>query len=266
MLIHPEFHARYGPVAVVAGASEGIGRAYAHQLAEWGLDLILIARRAGPLEAEAHLLRRRHGVRVDAVPMDLASSDLEANFSAAIEGRDVGLLIYNACHSDIREFSEMSVASMMTTIDVNVRGPVLLSSLMTPRLIERGRGGLLIMSSMSGFQGTALISTYAASKAFDTAFGEALWTELGPKGVDVLVCVAGATLTPSFNEQTPEEKRPGVFPMKPEDVAIGALEHLRDGPVYIAGGMNRAVATGMRLAGRKIATSFISSQTRKVYG
>jgi short-subunit dehydrogenase len=82
------------------------------------------------------------------------------------------------------------------------------------------------MSSMSGLQGTALVGTYAASKAFDNVFGEGLWAELRPLGVDVLVCVAGATSTPNFEAQTPEAKRKQVFPMSPEAVATGALRKL----------------------------------------
>ena len=265
VITDPDFHQRYGPCAVVAGASEGIGRAFAHQLAEKGLDLVLLARRPGPLEAEAHLLRRRHGVRVDAISLDLADPELDTKFSALLEGRDVGLLIYNACYSKIGEFGATTLESKLTTIDVNCRGPVTLSSLFVEHRGDRG-GGLILMSSMVGFQGTALVSTYSASKAFDTVLGEALWAELGPKGIDVLTCVAGATRTPGFEAQTPEAKRASVFPMRAEDVARGALANLPNGPIYIAGRLNRAVATISRLAGRRAATAFLSQSTRKVYG
>ena len=113
--------------------------------------------------------------------------------------------------------------------------------------------------------GTAMVSTYAASKAFDTILGEGLWAELRPKGVDVLVCIAGATSTPNFEAQTPENKRKQVFPMTPDDVARGAIANLANGPVYIAGPVNLAVATSMRMLSRRAAVSFISKNTRKVY-
>jgi short-subunit dehydrogenase len=212
MILDPEFHARYGPTAVVAGATEGIGRAFAHQLAEKGLDLVLLARRTELLEAEAHLLRRRHGVRVDAISLDLGAADLEQRFSVILEGRDVGLLVYNACYSKIGPFLETDLASKQATLDVNCRGPLVLTSLLAPRLVARGRGGLLLMSSMSGLQGTALVGTYAASKAFDNVFGEGLWAELRPLGVDVLVCVAGATSTPNFEAQTPRSQAQAGVP------------------------------------------------------
>ena len=265
MILDAQFHTRYGRTAVVAGASEGIGRAFAHQLAEKGLDLILIARRTEPLEAEAHILRRRHGVNVETVPMDLGAADLEARFRSVIEGKDVGLMVYNACYSKIGKYLETDIASKLATIDVNCRGPVVLSSIMAERLVARGRGGIVLMSSMSGLQGTAMVSTYAASKAFDTILGEGLWAELRPKGVDVLVCIAGATSTPNFEAQTPENKRKQVFPMTPDDVARGAIANIANGPVHIAGPVNLAVATSMRMLSRRAAVSFISKNTRKVY-
>ncbi len=265
MILDADFHRRYGPWAVVAGASEGIGRAFAHALAEKGLDLVLIARRAEPLETEAQLIRRRHRVGVETVSLDLGAADLASRFEAAIGDRDVGLLVYNACHSDIGEFLAKDMASKQKTLDVNCRGPVTLTTILGERLVARGRGGIVLMSSMSGFQGTAMVSTYAATKAFDTVLGEGLWAELGPKGVDVLVCVAGATTTPGFNAQTPEEKRAKVFPMIPEDVARGALANLRNGPVYIPGAMNRFVSLLGRVIGRRRAVELISKNTRKLY-
>jgi short-subunit dehydrogenase len=265
MIIDPAFHERYGPVAVVAGASEGIGRAFSHQLAEKGMDLVLLARRQELLEQEAHVLRRRHGVNVTTISMDLGASDLEVRFRAAIEGKDVGLLVYNACYSKIGTFLDTDLASKMATLDVNCRGPVILSSILAERLVARGRGGILLMSSMSGLQGTAMVSTYAASKAFDTILGEGLWVELAPRGVDVLVCIAGATSTPNFEAQTPEKKRKQVLPMSPEDVAKGALANLRNGPVHIAGPVNRALGAVLSVLPRKASVSFISKNTRKVY-
>lgn len=265
MVRDEQFHSRYGRWAVVAGASEGIGRAFAHALAQKGLDLVLVARRPEPLEAEAQELRRRHGVEVRTVSLDLGGADLAERFTAAIEGLDVGLLVYNACYSKIGTFLGTDLASKHATVDVNVRGPLTLSSIMAERLVARGRGGILLMSSMSGLQGTAMVTTYAATKAFDTILGEGLWAELRPAGVDVLVCIAGATSTPNFVAQTPESKRKQVFPMTPEDVAVGALANLRNGPVYHAGPINGALAVATRLMTRRAAVSFFSKNTRAVY-
>jgi short-subunit dehydrogenase len=261
-----EFRQRYGPWAIVAGASEGLGEAFSRGLAARGLDLVLIARRAEPLEQLARDLTREHGVEVRTLVLDLGSADIVESLQAELGTLDVGLLVYNAGRSDIGEFLETDLESKLGTIDVNCRGPVLLCSWLAPRLVERGRGGLLLMSSLSAFQGTAMVGTYAATKAFDIIFAESLWTELTPKGVDVLVCVAGAMLTPNFKRQTPEAKRGQSLPMEPTTVAEEALAGLGGGPTVIAGAMNRGVHLVMnRLLPRRTAVKFISDRTRDMY-
>lgn len=269
MSLFPEFHDRYGPWAVIAGASEGIGRAYAHILAERGLNLITLARRTEPLEEDAALIRRRHRVEVRPVSLDLAAPDLDERFADIIDDLDVGLLIYNACYSIIGEFRNVSLDDYHKTIDVNCRGPVTLAHRMAPRLIERGKGGIILMTSMAGFQGSALVGAYAATKAFDTILGESLWTELGPHGVDAMACVAGATETPDFLRKTPSEKKAKAFPMQPEAVAregIAGLENCRNkGPIHIVGRMNRTVNAATKLMSHKGRTKFFSKATRDIY-
>ena len=122
------------------------------------------------------------------------------------------------------------------------------------------------MSSMSGFQGSALVGSYAASKAFNTNLAESLWAELRPHGVDVLACVAGATATPGFESSTPTDKQGKAFPMRPEAVAREGLAALGGGPVHIAGHMNRFVNTFSRLMTRRQRTVFFSRAIQGIYG
>lgn len=265
MSLFPDFHHRYGPWAVVAGASEGIGQAYTHILAERGLNVVTLARRIEPLEQDAALIRRRHRVEIKPVSLDLAAPDLAEQFDQAIEGLDVGLLIYNACYSKIGPFVDMPLQHYLSTIDVNCRGPVVLSHRIAPRLIQRGKGGIILMTSMAGFQGSALVSTYAATKAFDTVLAESLWAELTPHGVDVLACVAGATETPDFLRKTPADKKAGVFPMRPEAVAREGIAALGKKPTVVAGRMNRIANRTIGLMSRKQRTRFFSKTTRDVY-
>jgi hypothetical protein len=272
---HQIFKQQYGPWAFVAGASEGIGQAYAHQLAQRGLNLITCARRLDVLEADAQLLRQRYGVQVEAIALDLAAPTLAADFERALGDKDVGLLVYNACFSAIKPFTEASLAEHHKTVEVNCRGPVVLAHSMVRRLLARpwpqgssktARGGIVLMSSMSGFQGSAMVSSYAASKAFNTILAESLWAELQPQGISVLACVAGATLTPGFESSTPKEKQKQVFPMRPAAVAAVGLGALGKGrPVVIAGGINRLVNAFSALMTRRQRTAFFSSQTQKVY-
>ena len=133
-------------------------------------------------------------------------------------------------------------------------------------MAERGRGGLIVMSSMSGLQGTALVTTYAATKAFDMVLAEGLWAELRERGVDVIACVAGATRTPGFESTNPQDAGSLARPMEAEQVVDEALAALSRGPTMIAGRLNRAVATTLRLVSRRGATRFISQATRRMYG
>lgn len=254
MSLFPEFKEKYGPWAVVAGASEGIGQAYAHVLAESGLNVVTLARRSEPLEEDAQLIRRRHRVEVKPVALDLGSPDLATSFDEAIQGLDVGLLVYNACYSKLGRFVDTSLSDYTKSVDVNCHGPLTLAHGIAPHLIERGQGGIILMSSMAGFQGSELVSTYAATKAFNTTLAESLWAELSPQGVDVLGCVAGATLTPGFEGQTPKDKMASAFPMRPEAVAREGLASLSKGPIHVAGRINRMAhrVFGMMNRGQRV--------------
>lgn len=265
--MRPGLRERYGPWAVVAGASEGIGLAFAEQLAAAGLDLVLLARREGPLREVCEALAARHGVQALALPLDLARPDLVEALDAGLGGREVGLLVYNACATRIGPLLETPPEALQTMLDVNCRGATLLSLHLGRGMAARGRGGLVIMSSTSGFQGTAMVGVYAATKAYDTALGEALWEELEPQGVHVLVCAAGATSTPNFEQQTPADRRAAAFPMRPEAVAAEALAALGRGrPLVVPGGLNKAVSFVLRrLLSRAGAVRFIGRSTRRIY-
>ena len=260
------FAERYGRWALVAGASEGIGRAFCRQLAERGLDIVLVARREDRLGALAAELEDRFGVRTRTVPLDLARRDLVPQLRQACDDIEIGCLVYNAAHADIVEYLDQPIDDKLATIDVNCRGVVLLTSHFCEKMVARGRGAVVLMSSMSGWQGSAMVGSYAASKAFITVLGESLWAELRPHGVDVEVCVAGATLTPNFQSQTPAEKQKGAFPMQPDAVARAALEGIGNGPTLIPGRMNRMVYLVLgKLVSRRAAVRFFSRTTRGLY-
>ncbi|MFQ5416265.1 MAG: SDR family NAD(P)-dependent oxidoreductase [Myxococcota bacterium] len=260
------FEDRYGPWAIVAGASEGIGQAWCRRLAERGLNVFLIARREGPLRAEAAEIEGRTGVRTAVLAADLSVPDAALRIAAATRDLDVGFLVYNAAYAEVSEFLSQSDDSHRRTVDLNCRGVLLLTQAVANRLVARGRGGIVLMSSMSGWQGSALMSTYGASKAFITVFGESLWSELRPLGVDVQVCVAGATRTPNFLARTPESKQRGAFPMAPDAVVDASLARLGKGPTAIAGGVNRAVHIILnKLAPRSAAIRFFSRTVRGMY-
>jgi short-subunit dehydrogenase len=258
------FVERYGPWALVAGASEGIGAAFAVELARRGLKLLLVARRTEPLAALAQELRQRHHVEVETAALDLGRPDLASAVDALIAGRELGLVVYNAASSHIGDFLSTPLDAHLATVDVNCRGPLVLAHLLGQRMAARGRGGIVLMSSMAASQGSPLVASYAATKAFNLVLGESLWEELRSRGVDVLAARAGATRTPNYERTQPA----GKVPMQdPSEVAVEALLALGRAPSHITGRINRLAGFFMsRILSRRQAVLLMGRETRKLYG
>lgn len=259
------FAKRYGPWAVIAGASVGLGEAFARELGRRKVNLLLIARRQHALAGLAAELRAAHAVEIRTLALDLARADLLDALVPATTDLDVGLVVYNAASSTIGPFLDRPLDEHLRVIDVNCRGPLLLAHHFGRAMAARGRGGLVLMSSTAGGQGGPWLSSYAASKAFNTVLGEALWDELSPSGVDVVVCRAGATRTPGYEASKP---RPSRVPLlEPGFVAASTLAALGRGPSVVPGLFYRFSDFLMaRLFPRRMAIRIMGRATRKLYG
>src|SRR5262249_44271838 len=145
--------------------SLGMGAEYTRELARRGLNVIVVAETAEPLESLARQVAAKHGVATRALVVDLAASTMLESIAAASADVDVGLLVYNAAPSVVGRFLDVSLADKLATIDVNCRGPLVLADHFGRQMAKRGRGGILLVSSLAGFQGQAMVGTYAATKA-----------------------------------------------------------------------------------------------------
>jgi short-subunit dehydrogenase len=258
------FREKYGPWALVAGASVGLGAAFSVELARRGLNLILLSRRAEPLESLAAQLRKEFSVEVRTVAADLGDVSAAAQCEALANELPIGLLVYNAAYSKIGRFLDAALEDHLRTVDVNCRGPVALTLALGKPMAARKRGGILLMSSLAGGQGTPLVATYGATKAFNLVLAESLWHELRESGVDVLACRAGATRTPGYEASQPQGKQPPM--MDPEPVVRQALDALGGGPSMVPGAINRLVAfVFARFLPRRVAVSIMGNATRKLY-
>jgi len=225
---------QYGPWALIAGGSEGIGASFADKLAHAGINLVLIARRQDPLEEIASRLRIETGVQVRTLSFDLSSTrpDLLERIGEITDDIDVGLLVYNAADTGhIKPFLEQTLDRAVSSVRLIALGQATLAHHFGSRMAKRGRGGILLLGSLTGNVGSANLATYGGAKAFTQNFGEALWAELKPHGIDVLVLIVGAT-------DTPARARSGAknFAMTlthPDDVAQSGLDNLANGPVYV---------------------------------
>ncbi|MER6633220.1 SDR family NAD(P)-dependent oxidoreductase [Streptomyces sp. NPDC000987] len=226
----------YGPWAVVAGGSEGVGARFAHRLADAGINLVLIARKAGPLERTAAEVRAK-GVEVRTLLLDLLDPGAVRTIRAATDGLEVGLLIFNAgANTYGHEFIGGELDRFQGVIDLNITSQLALAHHFGTLMKERGRGGILLVGSLAGYLGQARLSIYSAVKAFSRVFAEGLWLELAPHHVHVLELVLGVTRTPAMERAGLRMDLPGLDVADPDDVAREGLEHLADGPLWVAGG------------------------------
>lgn len=256
------FRDRYGRWALVAGASEGLGASFAESLAERGMDLVLIARRESLLDDVADGLRDRYGVEVRPLAMDLADPELGDALAAATADLDLGVLVYNAAFVPVGRFVDADADALERAVDVNVRAPVVMLRTLLPDLLRRGRGAVILMSSLAGLQGTPRVAAYAATKAFNTVLGEGLWQELREQGIDVVACCAGAIPTPGY-ERSGKGRVPGM--LHPDAVARRTLDALGKGPRFVPGLVNRLVAVLLtRVLPRKAAIRLMAGNTNDI--
>ncbi len=189
------FSERYGPWALVTGASAGIGQAFARQLAARGLNLVLVARRQERLEALAAELGAAHGTETRVVALDLTRDDFLPHLQVATAGIDIGLLVNNAGFSFTGDFFDNPLDADLRMLHLNVRAPLILTHAFGPALRARGRGGMIFVSSIAAYVAVPIWTHYSATKAYVLHLAEGVAGELAPDGVDVLALCPGTTRT-----------------------------------------------------------------------
>ena len=264
MVTDTRFVEKYGPWAVVAGASGGLGAEYATQLAAKGLNVVLVARRAEMLEALAAKIKTEFRVEVRTLSLDLARADVASIIDAQTGDLEIGLLVYNAALSAVGPFFDKPLETHLREVDTNVRAPLTLAYALGRRMLARKRGGIVLMSSLSATQGSPLISNYAATKAYNLVFAEGLWDELRAQGIDVLACCPNLIDTPNFRASAPAKSPMPATP--PRAVVAETLAALGRQPSIIPGRSNRLAAFVMRrLFPRRFAITLMGRTMRGMY-
>lgn len=267
------FATRYGPWAIVCGASDGVGECFSRTLAQKGLNLVLISRRQEALDNLAGRIREESGVEIRAVALDLSlpgAADQIGNIARELE---VGMLVYCAgADPVIKPFRERSLESMTSLVQRNCMVPLSLCHHFAPPMEDRGRGGIILLSSGAGFQGIANLVAYSASKAFDMVMGEALWAEYRASGVDVLSLVLTTTDTPAFRRTLVDqgviadigEKPPFPTLVEPQLVVDEALANLGNGPTWFVSEAFRAQEKQLRSLSRNDAVKAVAESAKNV--
>ena len=212
----------FGPTALITGASDGIGRAFAFRLAEDGFDLILVARREAALQDLAQDLTARFGVDVLVLPSDLSQPAAVPALLAATKGAPVGLVVAAAGFGSIGPFLDRDASSELNMVDLNCRSVVELSHGFGQRMAGQGRGGIVLFGSLLGFNGAPLSATYAATKGFVQSFAEGIAAEIRPLGVQVLSVAPGPVGT-GFAARAGMQMGKAATPDTVARLALGAL-------------------------------------------
>lgn len=258
-----EFLQRYGPTALVTGASSGIGEAFAILLAQGGFDLVLVARRGHRLESLAARLRDHEGVNVSVCEADLSTPTAIDAIVRSCEGQDIGLLVSNAGFGMKGAHYTNDPAAMQNMVQVNCIAPMLLTRQFIPGLLQRGRGGIIITSSVEALMGFPYSAPYAASKAFAKSLGEGLWGELQSSGIDVLALCPGSTDTETHALQGIDSSKLEAM-MSAQEVAREAIDNIDKGPLWISGEHNREMFTAMADMDRREALLIMSEAMQQV--
>ncbi|MEB3980706.1 SDR family NAD(P)-dependent oxidoreductase [Mycobacterium sp. 663a-19] len=243
------FASKYGPWALVAGASDGLGAAFAAGLAERGVNVVLLARRQAVLDRVAAEINSRTSVQTRTLAVDLAEPGAVSAIAAATADLEIGFLVYCAgADPNFEPFLANPIEAAESMVQRNCMAPMRLCHHFAPAMVERGSGGIVIFGSGAGLAGGPNMVAYGASKAFDMVFAEALWAELHDKGVDVLGLILGKTDTPALRLLeysrgligSPDESPPDAAAV--DDVVADAFENLTNGPTRLVGEDLRAAA------------------------
>lgn len=246
---------RYGPWAVITGASAGIGAEFARRVAGSGINVVLVARRRDRLEELASGIEDMYRVEVRVAPADLRSRDLVEVLRPVISDIEVGLLINCAGFGSSGPFLDMDSGVQESMLNLNCRAPLLLTHEIAQGMRERGRGGVVIVSSVNAFSGARGMANYNATKAFDLLFAEGLAGELKPYGVDVQALCPGGTISEFQQVAGLDARRFGPFArlmfMSPAAVVTSSLRSLGRRVTVVPGLLNKLMVLTMKLLPRR---------------
>jgi hypothetical protein len=252
-------------VALVTGASSGIGEALARRLARDRHDLVLVARRRDRLDDIAAALAREHGIQAHVIAQDLVQPGAVDALLAEVDRRDLAIdwLVNNAGFGTVGRFDQLPVTRELEEIRLNVGVLVELTGRCLPAMVKRGRGVVMNISSLGAFTPDPYMATYGATKAFVLSFTEAIAAEMRGTGVEVLCVCPGFTRT-EFQERAAVDVTivPAFAWMSAEAVADEALAAVGRRTVVVNGVLNSLMSSTIKFVPRGVVTRMLSGFMR----
>lgn len=263
-----KFAERYGPWAVITGASSGIGAEFARQLAGYGINVVLVARRRDRLEDLASGIEDMYSVEARVAPADLTARDIVQVLQPALADIEIGLLVNCAGFGTTGPFLDMDPSVQESMINLNCHAPLVLTHEVAQGMRERGRGGVIFVSSVNGFCAAPGMANYNATKGYDLLFAEGLAAELAPYGVDVQALCPGGTYT-EFQHVAGLDSRAlgplsGVVFANASTVVATSLRKLGKRVTVVPGFINKLNFFMMRFMPRWLSTRLLGTAVRRL--
>ncbi len=243
-----EFQDKYGPWALITGASAGIGEEFSRQLAEKGLNLVLTARRLDRLEKLAEELKAKHLIDIRCIKCDLSDMEFMSSIRNSVEDIEIGLLINNAGFGLGGSILDGDLNRQLAQLNVHCRANIILTHEFGNKMLERNKGGLIFTSSVMGFFAAPYSLPYASTKAHNLFFGEGLYYELKSRGIDSQALCPGMTKT-EFHEAAGLSRIGG---MHVTPVIKASLDKLGKKPVVVPGLWNKFLVLLIKYLPRRI--------------
>jgi short-subunit dehydrogenase len=261
---------RFGPWALITGASSGIGREFARQIAASGINVVLVARRLALLEEAGREFARDFGVKYRAIGADLSKEGFLQAFAQVTHELDIGLVVSNAGTASPGEFIKLDREELVGMLRLNALAHLDIAHHFGRRLVIRGRGGIVLCGAMGAAHGIPYMANDSGAKAYVQSFGESLHLELKPLGVNVTVLVVGPTQTAIIEKFGLDADTMPMKPMTTEQCVFEALEALRaDRSSHLSGRMNRFMAAliptslSRRMMGKMMAKTLANKAAKR---
>ena len=249
------FNNTYGPWALITGASDGIGREFAHQLADKGLNIILVARNEANLNELSEKLINLYQINTMVISLDLSKEDSNKTLINNIKTYDIGLFILAAGFGSTGLFFKNNLLNEVNMLQLNCQTVLTQCFLFGQFLESRGNGGIILFSSLLAFQGTPYSANYAATKAYVQSLGEGLAPEFKSKGVDLLI-VAPGPINTGFGKRAKMMMKQSL---SPDVVANQSLNALGNRTTIRPGWLSKLLGWSLALAPRWIAVKIIGN-------
>lgn len=253
---------KYGQWALVTGASSGIGEEFSIRLAQYGMNVILVARREDRLTALSDELKEKYKIDTLVVPLDLSNEGFLPKLANAVGNREVGIFINNAGYGSTGEFVDNDPQFEANMVRLNCVAPTILTHHFVRPMKERGKGAIIFLGSIAAFQPTPMMTTYSATKVFNRYMGDALWYELKKYGIDVLTLNPGGTNTEFQRIATIDS---GPLARTPGQVVSTAMKSLGKKMSVVDGTQNKFTAVFSKILPLRLVVNISGYVATKMY-